>query len=332
VISRTVWAWARLLGGAAILAVLVWRLGAGPFVDGFRTVNCGSLAAATGIAVVTTVCAAHRWSIVARGLGVAVPLRAAIAAYYRSQFLNTALPGGVLGDVHRAVRHGRDVGDVGRGLRAVGWERCAGQAVQVALALAVLLVLPSPARSSMPGIVAAAVVCMLAAVVLIRALPRHGPSRSARTLRAAGADIRHGLLARRAWPGIVLASVLVVAGHLATFLIAADTAGSTASTLRMLPLAMLVLLAMAVPTNIGGWGPREGVAAWLFAAAGLGADQGIATATVYGVLVFAASLPGAAVLVVGWLRGGRRDGSGSGSGTAGGNPAAVPELEGAARG
>ena len=48
---------------------------------------------------------------------------------------------------------------------------------------------------------------------------------------------------------------------------------------------MLVLLAMAVPTNIGGWGPREGVAAWVFAAAGLGAAQGVAVAAVYGVLV-----------------------------------------------
>ena len=55
---------------------------------------------------------------------------------------------------------------------------------------------------------------------------------------------------------------------------------------------MVVLLATALPTSIGGWGPREGVAAWLFAAAGLGASQGIATATVYGVMVFAAALPG----------------------------------------
>ena len=72
--------------------------------------------------------------------------------------------------------------------------------------------------------------------------------------------------------------------------------------LRMLPLALLVLLAMALPTNIGGWGPREGVAAWAFGAAGLGADRGVATAVVYGVMVLVASLPGAVVLVAAWLR------------------------------
>jgi glycosyltransferase 2 family protein len=69
----------------------------------------------------------------------------------------------------------------------------------------------------------------------------------------------------------------------------------------MLPLALLVMAAAVLP-NVGGWGPREGVTAWAFAAAGLGASRGVATAVVYGVMVFAASLPGAAVLVAAWAR------------------------------
>ena len=59
----------------------------------------------------------------AGGLGVELSLPAAVAAYYRSMFLNVTLPGGVLGDVHRAVSHGRDVSDVGRAVRSVVWER-----------------------------------------------------------------------------------------------------------------------------------------------------------------------------------------------------------------
>ena len=100
----------------------------------------------------------------------------------------------------------------------------------------------------------------------------------------------------RAWPAITLASALVVAGHAVTFLIAARTAGVTAPLSQLLPLALLVLLGAALP-NIGGWGPREGVTAWAFAAAGLGASVGVATAVVYGVMVFVATLPGAAVLL-----------------------------------
>ena len=304
--SKTAWAWARPVGGVAILAILVWRLGTGPILDGLRTINGATLVMAAGIAVVTTVSCAWRWTLVARGLGVGLPLRTAIAAYYRSQFLNTALPGGVLGDVHRAVSHGRDVGDVGRSVRSVVWERFAGQAVQAVLAVLVLVALPSPVRRSMPIVIAVVVVASLGVVLAIRVLPQRGASRWARTLRTAREDVHAGLLSRRARWGIVLASVVVVAGHTATFLVAARTAGSTASNTRMLPIAMVVLLAMTVPTTIGGWGPREGVAAWLFAAAGLGAGQGVAVATVYGVMAIAASLPGAAVLLAAWLRRGAR--------------------------
>jgi glycosyltransferase 2 family protein len=300
--SRTVWAVARPLAGAAILAIIVSRLGTGPFLHGLRAVSGWPLAAAAGITVVTTVCSAWRWSLVARGLGVAVPLRTATAAYYRSQFLNTVLPGGVLGDVDRAVRHGRDAGDVGRGLRAVAWERSAGQIVQLALALSVLLLIPSPVPLSVSLVVAAAVLAAFGGVLLIRGLRPTGTSSWARSLRAAGTDIQVGLLARRAWPGVALASVVVVAGHLATLFLAARTAGATLPTLEFLPLAMMMLVAMAVPANIGGWGPREGMAAWAFGAAGLGAEQGVATATVYGVLALAATLPGVPLIAAAWLR------------------------------
>jgi hypothetical protein len=151
--------WVRSAATAAVLAVLVWRVGTGPFLDGLRTVDGGALAAAAGLAVLTTVCCAWRWRIVARGLGVDLPMSTAVAGYYRSIFLNVTLPGGVVAD----------------------------------------------------------------------ALP-----------------------------------------------------------------------------NVGGWGPREGVTAWAFAAAGLGASRGVATAVAYGAMVFVASLPGAAVLAAAWVR---RDGA-----------------------
>ena len=69
-----------------------------------------------------------------------------------------------------------------------------------------------------------------------------------------------------------------------------------------MPLATLVLLAMVVPLNVAGWGPREGMAAWAFAAAGLGAEQGVAAATAFGVLGLVATLPGGVVLAVDRVR------------------------------
>jgi glycosyltransferase 2 family protein len=290
--SRAARAWARLLGSALTIAVLVWRLGTSPFIHGVRAVDGGVLAAAVALALMTTVCCAWRWKIVADSLGVGLSLSAAVAAYYRSIFLNVTLPGGIVGDVHRGVSHGRDVSDVGRALRAVVWERAAGQVVQVTLTAVALLALPSPVQSAMPPVAIALGVAALGVVLAARAR-RAGPLPAwARGRRAAA---------------VALASTLVVCGHAATFLIAARAAGTTASPARVLPLALLAMLVMVLP-SVGGWGPREGASAWVFGLAGLGAEQGVATAVVYGVMVFAASLPGAAVLVMSWSSRVRRAG------------------------
>lgn len=292
--------WASPALAVAVLAVVIWRLGTGPFLAGVEAVDGRALLAASAIFFVTTVFSAWRWTIVSRGLGIRLSLPAAVAAYYRAVFLNLVLPGGVAGDVHRGVSHGREVHDVGRGMRAVVWERSAGQVVQILLLIAVLLVLPSPLRSSMPFVAAAAVAVVLGLVLVGRVRVRDRNSRWSRVRNAVVADVREGVLRRNALPAVVFASVMVAVGHAATFLVAARTAGVDAPLSRLLPLALLALLAMVLP-SIGGWGPREGVTAWVFAAAGLGADRGAATAVAYGVLVLAASLPGVIVLVVGWL-------------------------------
>jgi uncharacterized membrane protein YbhN (UPF0104 family) len=302
---RTILRWARLPAAAAVLTVVIWRLGSGPLLDGVRALDGRALVAAAAIFLSTTVCCAWRWKIVADGLGVRLSLTDAIAAYYRSVFLNLTLPGGVAGDVHRGVSHGRDVRNLGHALRAVVWERTAGQAVQVLLAIAVLFVLPSPLRSSMPFVALALAVVVVVVVLIGRVRTGGGSSRWGRVRDAVAADIRHGLLRKRALPAVVLASTVAVLGHVLTFLIAARAVGVTAPVSRLLPLAFLLMLASVLP-NIGGWGPREGVAAWAFSAAGLSPVRGAATAVAYGLLVLAASLPGALVLLSGWLSQRRR--------------------------
>lgn len=297
---RRVRRWAGPAFAAVALAFVIERLGTGPFLTAAKAVDGGALLAAAAIALMTNLCSAWRWTIVARGLGVHLSLRAAVAAYYRAVFLNLTLPGGVAGDVHRGVSHGRQVQDVGRALRAVVWERAAGQVVQVVLTICALLVLPSPVRSFMPIVAVAAAAVAVGIVLVGRMRMGGGASRLVRVRNAVVTDIRNGMLHRNALPGIVLASVLAILGYAVTFLIAARTVGATAPISRLLPLALLALLGMVLP-NIGGFGPREGVTAWSFAAAGLGAHRGAAAAVAYGVMVLVASFPGAILFVAGWL-------------------------------
>ncbi|WP_083951652.1 lysylphosphatidylglycerol synthase transmembrane domain-containing protein [Actinomadura rubrobrunea] len=294
----------RTLAAPAILGVLVWQVGTGAFVSGLRMIDVDAVLAALGIGLATTVLCAGRWCLIARRLGLRLPLGEAVRDYYLSQFLNAVLPAGMLGDVHRAVRHGKQEGDVGRGVRAVALERAAGQAVIILAGMAVLLTRPAVVPARFHGTVLAAGAVMAVAAVAVPVLAvtlgrrwAAGRSRWLRGLATTLEDARIGLLSRRAWPGVALLSAATLAGYLALFVVAARTAGSTAPVTQLLPPMILALLAMGLPVGVGGWGPREGVATLAFGAAGLGAAQGLASAVVYGVLALVASLPGAAVLL-----------------------------------
>jgi hypothetical protein len=96
----------------------------------------------------------------------------------------------------------------------------------------------------------------------------------------------------------VAASLVVVIAHTVTFVVAARAAGVAASVWRLVPIALVVLVAMGIPLNVGGFGPREGVSAWVFGAAGFGAGAGVTVSVEYGVLVLLAAVPGAVVLGV----------------------------------
>ena len=287
----------RLAAGVTVLWFLVRQVGAAPFEDGLRAVTWQAVLAAVTLTALTTVCSAWRWRVVARALGADIDLPGATGAYYRSLFLNSVLPGGILGDVHRAVTHGRRAGDVAQGVRAVAWERLCGQVIQAVVTAVVLLTLPSPVRPALPYVLAGIAGVAGCAALVVRGAARRGRSRPARAARAIAADLRRGLLVPGVWPQLTLASLLVVAGHTATFVIAARVAGCTAPLGELIALLMVVQIAAGIPLSVGGWGPREGVAAWAFAAAGLGAANGVTVATLYAVLMLAAVAPGAGLLL-----------------------------------
>ncbi|NKE62002.1 flippase-like domain-containing protein [Lentzea sp. PSKA42] len=286
------WPWLRLLLAVAILVGLGLRLGTGAFLDGLRAIDAFSVAAALAIGFATTLLSAGRWVLIARRLGLSLSMGTAVSDYYRALLVNAVLPAGVLGDVHRAVNHGRESGDVGRGVRAVFFERFAGQMVLIGIGLAVLLTHPAPGLDLAPsGTTVGLVLAGLAVAAVVGWQIR--PVR--RVLVHTLADgIR--LLSLKTWPAVIGLSAATVAGYVAMFVVAARAAGSDATITQLAPVVVLALLIMAIPVNIGGFGPREAFLAVAFAAAGLGAQRGFTTGIVYGVLALIASLPGAVVL------------------------------------
>ena len=279
------WRVGRVLAGVGILALLVGRLGTAPAVAALHALDARVLVAAVLATGFTTLACAWRWQQVAGRFGMRVALPAAVRAYYRSQLLNVTLPGGVLGDVHRGVRHGVAGGSLDGGLRSVAWERALGQLAQGLLVLLAVGLLPSGVRR--PVLVAG----LALAVLLLAAL---APGRARRVLPLD--DVRRLLARPRVLAVTLLVSLAAAAAHGVLFVLAAQAVGVGEPAWRLLPLALLVLTVSAVPLNLAGWGPREGAAAWVFSAAGMTASQGLTVSVVYGAMVLVATLPGVLVL------------------------------------
>ncbi|MBN9109320.1 MAG: flippase-like domain-containing protein [Pseudonocardia sp.] len=282
------------IGGVAVLAVVAWQLGAGPLLDGLRAIDPTVVVVALAVGLLTTACNAARWRLVAGGLELPLRFRPALADCYQSTFLNTVLPTGVLGDVGRAVGHGRAVGAVARSARAVVLERFAGQIVLVVVGLTVLLAQPDAFSVLLPGPVALVVAgtVVVAGAVVVRCVPR---LRSA--VATLLADARTGLFSARVWPGAFGLSTIALAGNVTLFVVATRAIGSDAPVTQLLPVILAALFATGLPIGIGGFGPREAAAALGFCAAGLPAADGASASIVYGLLTFASTVPGAVVLL-----------------------------------
>jgi uncharacterized membrane protein YbhN (UPF0104 family) len=284
---RDLWPSVRLVGGVLVLALLVWRFGTGPFADGWHETTWASVAAAVLLTAVATLANAWRWRVVSASLGIPLATNESVAAYYRSQFLNSVLPGGVLGDAHRGTRHGRETGDLGGGLRAMVWDRVTGQAVQIGLVLLALAVLPTPLQRYSPAVLAVGAVVFGAGWLL---------GRRGALFAFLGRDLR--ILLRPAVSGrLVLASCVSTAAHVAVFVVALTSVGADVGATLVLPLALTVLVGGAIPLNVAGWGPREGVTAAVFGLAGLSSADGLTVSVVFGVLSAVATVPGLLVLL-----------------------------------
>ena len=281
------WPWLRLAVGVAVLVVLLGLFGTGPFVDAWHKTTWPAVLAALVLTAMATLTSAWRWRVVARSIGVPLTVRKSITAYYRSQFLNSVLPGGVLGDAHRAVRHGRSSGSLGTGVRATMWDRLGGQVVQIAVAVLALALLPTAWRGSATGTVA--IVALLSGLVVVAiVVRRRSDAWPTRDLRA--------MLRPSALVALVVASCGSTFAHLAVLLVAVRSVGVDASPAVLVATGLVVLVGSAIPLNVAGWGPREGVTAWAFGIVGLGAAAGLTVSVVYGLLAAVATLPGALVL------------------------------------
>jgi len=293
----------RLAASLALLAVVLWWLEPSALATAFAAPQPAWLALALALSVPQILLSAWRWQLTAARLGAPLGFARAVREYYLATFLNQVLPGGVMGDAARAWRHGRDAGS-GAASTLAAWqavvlERASGQAALLTVVLATLLLSPTvralPERlSSTPAGGVAMPMLALAALVLLAGVLGAGRVRNLlrRFARAAG----HALLAREVVLRQLLASWLIIASYVGIYLCCMRMIGIDTPLASAAPLVPWVLLAMAIPLSVAGWGIREGAAALVWHAAGLNPAEGVAISVSYGLVVLLSSLPGALAL------------------------------------
>lgn len=289
----------RALVSLGVLAGVLWWIEAHALAAAVAAPAPEWLALALVIGVLQTALSAWRWRLTAARLGAPLGFGHALREYYLASFLNQILPGGVMGDAARAWRHTRLPGAAGiSAWQAVVIERGSGQLALLLVVIASVFV--SPTVQAVPARLAEAVDARglpwegaLAALALVAmALAR----RARKVLHGLARAVGLALLARAVLLRQLLASLLIVASYLAVWLCCMRMIGLDTPWAQAAPLVPWVLLAMAIPLSVAGWGIREGAAALVWQAAGLDPAEGVAASVCYGLVVLLSTLPGALVL------------------------------------
>jgi uncharacterized membrane protein YbhN (UPF0104 family) len=256
----------RIVVPLAILAILAHQFGSDAFRPALEVLAPVPIMAAVALGFVAMAAQAARWRLLMASAGLAITQREATVEYYRACALNAVLPGGVAGDVLRAWRQRTGAAQGWRPVAmAVIADRAIGLCVLMSMAAVVLV-------ADEPGV--AAILTGVAVVSFLIARP--SLRRLSRVHRAAVAG----------W------SVIALAAFLGMAMVAADAIGVSAGPRIILTLGLANLAGMAIPLNLGGWGPREAAGAIAATLVGAPAEVGLAVAAGYGLLSTISVLPG----------------------------------------
>ncbi|ROT99606.1 UPF0104 family protein [Marinobacter sp. R17] len=282
------WGWTLAVLVAALLAFdsaqVLSRLG---------RLSASGLIAVLALALLQVVLSAGRWRYTARLLGLPLPWSEAVREYFLASFINQVMPGGVLGDANRALRHGRSTQQSLSALNAVLIERLAGQIVLAGLAILAWWWL-------MPGDVVARMMeglqlpgwSLVLAAVMIGLLVACLWSRLAFAIRSFLSALHFALLRPRVLLVQLGVSLPIILCYVGVFLILARDLGMSMPVSLLIPGALALLLAMVLPITVAGWGVRESVAGILWGLMGYSPADGLALSVAYGLVFLVASAPG----------------------------------------
>jgi uncharacterized membrane protein YbhN (UPF0104 family) len=280
------------LGTLAVIVcpvLLVWLvMVADPtkVVAALAAVPPGDVLLALAIVQIQVVLSAVRWRFTARRLDHEISLPVAVREYYVGSFLNLILPGGMGGDALRAYRNRTgDDGGWKRPAAAVLLERLSGQLAFFLLTGIGLVAWPLFMADRLPdGLLPLALVCLALLTAAAGLGFVFGRIRLSSRLDAMRPHLVAAFWRDGAFAVQIGLSALVVAGYIATFVVAAKAVGTPLPVVAAVTVIPLCLLTMVIPISLGGWGTREAAAAALWPLLGFSSAEGLSASLLYGAI------------------------------------------------
>ena len=300
----------RIAVSAAVLALLLAKADVSKVWHTIQNANVGYLVAAVAAIFAGLLISALRWRAYLDALEMPLPIGTLFRLYFVGTFFNAFLPTGIGGDAYKAVRLGREKGNIPSAFASVFLDRFAGFVALGGLGLltSTIVLLSGEARRRVPGV--ALLLCLgifgAATILLVGCerllgrgrLVKHegigGHLRSAvRSIHQAG---RHPDAAARGYLFGFVFQVLVICYHLCV----AKALGITGPPILIFSSIVVIASLATMLPSINGIGFREGSYVWALGQFGVSHDPALAFALlVFGLLLLTSLIGGVVYILVG---------------------------------
>ena len=294
----------RILAALLLMTLVIWLVGPARLLAAFANADPFWLGAGLCAALTASVSSALRWHSIAAWLGIHAARRTMLIAYWRGITANTLLPGANLGgDTLRAVHLHQAGHSLALAAASVLLDRLSGLWVLIVLSLSVSAVgqfsgaLPASVLPWPAGATLLLTLLALAAPPLAWSLSAAGrhllPSKLANllvTLHALPRPLSQ-YVKQLGWSAAVqLFSILA-------FACAGYGVGIDLPAWEFVIAAGPIFILAAMPLSVGGWGTREAASALVLGLFGVGREQAVAAAILYGLYAAVQGLAGGLTLL-----------------------------------
>ena len=296
---------AKLAVSVALITLVVRVFDVRGVMGHIARIDAASAALAVGIALAAVPLQTARWLVVQVESGTRLPFARALTIVLIGHFFNQTLPSSVGGDAMRMWCAHRAGMTPGSAVTTVILDRAASLLGLLFLMACGLPWLPGLVSDPVAGtaIVAAVVggIGGFLVVALLTGSARSFPQwRMMRPLSALLTSAHRVFTSPRCLLPILLLGVAGGTAFSGIIFVLARALGAELAMKDCLLLVPPVLLVSAVPVSVAGWGVREGAMVVALGLLGVAPDTAFSVSVLFGLVVAAASLPGAGL----WLAGG----------------------------